>query len=80
MVSECGFYIETYKITVSLFYDEIIDIEKEKGFLDQFARKCKICKRGWQSTGPITLHQSEYNYSNVLLDQEYRYVTSFEFQ
>ena len=80
VVSECGFYIETYKIIVSLFYDEIIDIEKEKGFLDQFARKCKICKRGWQSTGQITLYQLEYNYSNVLLDQDYRYVTSFEFK
>lgn len=30
VVSECGFYIETYKTIVSLFYDEIIDIEKEK--------------------------------------------------
>ena len=42
------FNIETYKIIVSLFYDEKIGIEKEKGFLDQFAWKCKICKRGWQ--------------------------------
>ena len=44
------FNIETYKIIVSLFYDEKIGIEKEKGFLDQFAWKCKVCKRGWQST------------------------------
>ena len=28
------FNIETYKIIFSLFYDEKIDIEKEKGFLD----------------------------------------------
>ena len=38
------FNIETYKVIVSLFYDEKIDIEEEKGFLDQFARKRKICK------------------------------------
>ena len=74
------FNIETYKIIVSLFYDEKIDIEKEKGFLDQFARKSKICKRGWQSTGQITSHQLEFNYSDILLDREFRYVTSFEFK
>ena len=29
------FNIETYKVIVSLFYDEKIDIEEEKGFLDR---------------------------------------------
>ena len=38
------FNIETYKVIVLLFYDEKIDIEEEKGFLDQFAKKRKICK------------------------------------
>ena len=38
------FNIETYKVIVLLFYDEKIDIEEEKEFLDQFARKRKICK------------------------------------
>ena len=36
------FNIETYKIIVLHFYDEKIDIEKEKGFLDQFARSVKF--------------------------------------
>ena len=74
------FNIETYKVIVSLFYDEKIEIEEEKGFLDQFARKRKICKWGWQSTSQITSYQSEFNYSNALLDQEFTYVTSFEFK
>ena len=30
------------KISVSLYYDEKLDVEKEKRQLDQFARKCKL--------------------------------------
>ena len=63
------FNIETYEIIVSLFYDEELDIEKEKVFLDQFARKCKLCKRGWQTTSRITTFRLEFNYSDVLFDR-----------
>ena len=71
---------ETYKIIVSLFHDEQLDIEKEKGYLDQFARKRKLCKNNWQATSRITTFRPEFNYSVVLLDREFRCVTSFEFE
>ena len=32
-------------ISISLYYDEKLDVEKEKRLLDQFPRKCKLSER-----------------------------------
>ena len=38
----------TNKISILLYCNEQLDVEKEKKELDQFAIKCKLSERGWQ--------------------------------
>ena len=45
---------KTDKISVSLFYDEKLNVEKEKKQLYQFARKCKLSEHSWQVPCEIT--------------------------
>ena len=45
---------KTDKIFVSLFYDEKLNVEKEKKQLYQFARKCKLSEHSWQVPCEIT--------------------------
>ena len=35
------------KITISLYYNDKLDVENEKSWLDKFAVKCKPNEHGW---------------------------------
>ena len=70
---------KTDKISISLYYDEKLDIEKGKRQLDQFARKCKLCERGWQVPCSIVTCISDFNYGCILFNREFTYTTYFEF-
>ena len=53
----------TDKISISLYYDEKLEVEKEKGQLGQFARKYKLSEPGWQVPCKIATYIS--NFYNV---------------
>lgn len=71
---------KTDKITVSLFYDEKLDIGKEKIFIDQFVRNCKLYKCSLQVACEIITYISDFNYDDILFDRELICVTCFEFR
>ena len=70
----------TDKIKISLFHDEKLDVEKKKRSLDQFAKKCKLCKCSWQVPCEIVTYLSDFSYGSILFDRDYKYVTCFEFR
>ena len=77
-IDQCLFKM-TDKISTSLYCDEELDVEKEKRQLDQFARKCKLSKRGWQVPCSIIICISDFNYGSILFNREFPYTTWFEF-
>ena len=72
---------KTYKISISLFYDEKLVIEKvkKKKTLDQFATECKLSRHSWQLPCKIITNGSIFNGSEILFSKEYKYITTFEF-
>ena len=70
----------TDKISISPYYDEKLDVEKEKRQLDQFTRKCKLNKRGWQVPCEIATYISDFNYGSILFNCEFAYTTCFKFK
>ena len=60
---------------VSLLNDKL-DVENEKSRLDKFAAKSKLSERGWQ----IPCKISTYIYGSVLFNQEFAYITTFEYR
>ena len=70
----------TDKISISLFYNEKLDVEKEKIQLDQFARKCKLGECGWQVTCEMTTKNSDFRYGIMLFNRNFTYTTCFEFR
>ena len=44
----------TDKISMLLYYDEMLDVEKKKRQLDQFEIKSKLIECGWQVPCEIT--------------------------
>ena len=69
----------THEITISLFYAEKLGVEKEKSYLDQFAKKCKLSERGWQVSCEIRTYISGFHYGSILFNRNFAYVTCFEF-
>ena len=70
----------TDKISISLYYDEKLDVEKEKKQMDQFTRKCKLCERGWKVPCEIATYISNFNYGGILFNREFANTTCFEFK
>ena len=71
----------TDKISISVYYDEKLDIEKEeKKQLDQFARKCKLSEQGWKVPCEIAMYISDFNYGGILFNREFTYTTCLEFK
>ena len=52
----------TDKISISPYYDEKLDVEKEKRQLHQFSRKCKLSERGWEVPCKIATYISDFHY------------------
>ena len=67
-------------ISISLYYDEKLNVEKEKRQLDQFARKCKLCERGWEVPCKITTYISDFQYGIILFNRNFAYPTGFAFK
>ena len=70
----------TDKITISLVYDKKLDVEKEKRYLNQLAKKCKLNERGWKVPCEITTYISDFHYGSILFNRDFAYVTCFEFR
>ena len=68
------------KITISLYYNNKLDVENEKRRLDRFATKCKLNERGWQIPCEIATYVSNFDYRSVLFNQEFVYITAFEYR
>ena len=69
----------TDKISIPLYYDEKLDVKKEKRQLDQFSRRCKLSERGWQVLCEIATYIFDFNYSSILFNREFAYTTCFKF-
>ena len=76
---EVVFNIHDLKIVVSLCYGKELDLEKEKINVDLFTRKSKNLKNVWKADCQIVVRDLQLNYSDVLFEREYRYVSTFEF-
>ena len=70
----------TDRISISLYYDKKLEVEKEKRQLDQFAIKCKLSARGWQIHCKITTYISDFHYGSILFNRNFVYTTCFEFR
>ena len=49
------------KITISIYYNDKLDVENEKSKLDKFAIKCKLNERGWQITCENATYVSDFD-------------------
>ena len=76
---EVSFNIDDFKINVSLYSDQKLNISKEKRDLDLLAKKVQLYEVGWKSDSEVITRHLGFNYSNVLFDRPFRYVTTFEF-
>ena len=63
-----------------LFYDEKLDVEKEKRQLDQLAIKCKLSEHGWQIPFEITTYISDFYYGSILFHRNFAYTICFEYR
>ena len=70
----------TDKISILLYYDEKLDVEKEKRQLDEFAIKCKLSECGWQVFCEFTTYISVFHYESILFNRNCAYTTCFEFR
>ena len=68
------------KITISLYYNDKLDVKNEMSILDKFAAKCKLNKRGWQIPCEIATYVSHFHYGSVFFNREFAYVTTFEYR
>ena len=66
------------KITISLYYNDKLDVENEKSRLDKFAVKCKLNEWGWQIPCEIATYVSDVHHGSILFNQEFAYITIFE--
>ena len=76
---EVSFDIEDFKIDVSLYSDQKPNISKEKRDLDVIAQKTRLHKAGWSTDSKVVTRLLEFNYSDVLFDRSFRYISTFEF-
>ena len=49
------------KITISIYYNDKLDVENEKSKLHKFAIKCKLNERGWQITCENPTYVSDFD-------------------
>ena len=47
------------KMTISLYYNNKLDVENEKSRLDKFIVKCNVNERGWQTPCEIATYVSD---------------------
>ena len=76
---EISFNIDEFKINVSLYSDQKLNILKEKKDIDLFASKTRLHKHGCNTDNKIITTDLEFNYSDVLFDKPFKYVSTFEF-
>ena len=76
---EIFFNNEEFKINVSLYSDQKLNLLKEKREIDLFARKKRLHKQSWNTDSKIIMKHLESNHSDVLFDRLFRYVNTFEF-
>lgn len=76
---EVSYNIKDFKISISIYSDQKLNISKEKRDLDLFARKTRLCEVGWKTDTKVITRHLEFNYSDVLFHRPFRYVSTFEF-
>ena len=68
------------KITISFYYNDKLDLKNEKSRLDKFAVKCKFNKQDRQIPCDIATYVSDFHYGSILFNQQYAYITTFEYR
>ena len=69
------------KITISIYYNDKLDVENEKSKLDKFAIKCKLNERGWQITCENATYVSDFDaFGSVLFNRKFAYITTFKYR
>ena len=68
------------KITISLYYNDNLDVENEKSKLDKFAVKCKFNEWGWRIPCEIFAYVSDFHHRRILFNQEFACIITFEFK
>ena len=53
-IDRCSHILDD-KITMSLYYNNKLDVEDGKSWLDKFAAQCNLNERGWQSPCKLPL-------------------------
>ena len=65
---EVSFNIADFKINISLYSDQKLNISKEKRELDLFERKTKLHEVGRETDTKVITRHLEFNYGDVLFD------------
>ena len=60
-------------VTISLYFNDKLDVENEKDKVDKLAVKYKVNKCGWQILCKITTYISNFHYGSILFNQEFAY-------
>lgn len=76
---EVSFNTDNSKISVSLYSDQRLNFPREKRDLDLFRRKTRLHGAGWNTDSKVITRHLEFNYSEVLFDRTFRYISTFEF-
>ena len=76
---EVTYIINDFKTIICFYYDQKLDLEREKRNLNLFTRNSKIRDCGWSTKNKIVTQHLQFNYRDVLFNRQFRYVSSFEF-
>lgn len=77
---DCCVSILNEKITISVYYNDKLDVKNKKGILDNLAVKCKLNERGWWIPCKISTYISHFHYGSILFNRQFAYITTFEYR
>ena len=65
-------------IIIYYYYDdESFNVEKEKTFLITFLKVSKFDWKNWSVNPAISIHKSQFNYSDIIFKRQFNFVTRF---
>ena len=65
-------------IVIYYYYDdESFDVEKDKKFLITFLKVSKFDWKNWSVNPAISVHKSQFNYSDIIFKRQFNFVTRF---
>ena len=64
------------KITMSLYYNNKLDVGNEKSRLDKFTVNCKLNEQSWRIPCEIATYVSDFHYGSILCNRELAYIST----